>query len=356
MLSIVKRQLARSFVRPQNSTLLFLRRFNSTESKIPSSRAPDEIPQQINSHIAETGSIPTQSSIIEQNEEMISNAFLQQMPQTVGDLHSLGLSYSWPPGWIVQFLEAFYITSGLSWWAAIVLYTLTIRILLVPTIVKMMKVNAKLMKIQPQVQLVQKKLEDAKQNQDVPLMQKSINEMKSLYSEQKISPLSALKGPIIQGAILISTFVALRRMATLPVPSFETGGALWFTDLTAADPTLALPIISAISVLALLKYSSEIQPPTPQTQTLKTLMPFLVIGGAYFVSDFPAAVFVYWITSNVFSILQTLLLQSPKMRKKFGIPKIEKPVLPKSHTKPLGFFEGFKLAYEANRKPTNSNK
>lgn len=31
-------------------------------------------------------------------------------------------------------------------------------------------------------------------------------------------------------------------MAYLPVPSFQTGGLLWFPDLTAADPFYLLPL------------------------------------------------------------------------------------------------------------------
>lgn len=31
-------------------------------------------------------------------------------------------------------------------------------------------------------------------------------------------------------------------MAYLPVPSLQTGGALWFPDLTAADPFYILPL------------------------------------------------------------------------------------------------------------------
>lgn len=36
----------------------------------------------------------------------------------------------------------------------------------------------------------------------------------------------------------------------LQVPSMMDGGALWFTDLTVADPTYALPILSSLTFLA----------------------------------------------------------------------------------------------------------
>lgn len=46
----------------------------------------------------------------------------------------------------------------------------------------------------------------------------------------------------VQAPVFISFFIALRKMAYLPVPSFQTGGLLWFPDLTAADPFYLLPL------------------------------------------------------------------------------------------------------------------
>lgn len=46
----------------------------------------------------------------------------------------------------------------------------------------------------------------------------------------------------IQAPVFISFFIALRKMAYLPVPSLQTGGLLWFPDLTAADPFYILPL------------------------------------------------------------------------------------------------------------------
>lgn len=46
----------------------------------------------------------------------------------------------------------------------------------------------------------------------------------------------------LQAPVFISFFIALRKMAYLPVPSLQTGGLLWFPDLTAADPFYILPL------------------------------------------------------------------------------------------------------------------
>ena len=51
---------------------------------------------------------------------------------------------------------------------------------------------------------------------------------------------------------MLSTFFAIRGMAKLPVESFQTGGALWFTDLTIADPFFLLPVLASASIITII--------------------------------------------------------------------------------------------------------
>lgn len=44
-------------------------------------------------------------------------------------------------------------------------------------------------------------------------------------------------------------------MAYLPVPSLQTGGLLWFTDLTAADPFYILPLAVTGTMFFILEVS-----------------------------------------------------------------------------------------------------
>ena len=51
----------------------------------------------------------------------------------------------------------------------------------------------------------------------------------------------------------MSAFLGVRGLTNLPVESMTTGGALWFTDLTIADPYHILPILSVLSILAVIE-------------------------------------------------------------------------------------------------------
>lgn len=58
-----------------------------------------------------------------------------------------------------------------------------------------------------------------------------------------------------QAPVFISFFIALRKMAYLPVPSLQTGGFLWFPDLTAADPFYILPLAVTGTMFFILEVS-----------------------------------------------------------------------------------------------------
>jgi YidC/Oxa1 family membrane protein insertase len=48
--------------------------------------------------------------------------------------------------------------------------------------------------------------------------------------------------------VFLSFFVALKSLGTR-FPDVSAGGALWFTDLSAADPYFLLPILSSATFL-----------------------------------------------------------------------------------------------------------
>ncbi|MEQ2170541.1 hypothetical protein GOODEAATRI_001241 [Goodea atripinnis] len=102
-----------------------------------------------------------------------------------------------------------------------------------------------------------------------------------------------------QAPVFISFFIALRKMAYLPVPSLQTGGALWFTDLSAADPFYILPLAV--------------------TGTMFFILELCCLGCVKNICS--QAVFTYWLTSNCFSLGQVALLRHPAVRRRFMIPE-----------------------------------
>ena len=58
-------------------------------------------------------------------------------------------------------------------------------------------------------------------------------------------PVKAMFPLMCQGLFFMSMFFGIRGMTNVPVPSLATGGALWFPDLSLADPTCVLPVLTA---------------------------------------------------------------------------------------------------------------
>lgn len=70
-------------------------------------------------------------------------------------------------------------------------------------------------------------------------------------------------------------------MATAQLWSLKHEGALWFSDLTVGDPTLILPTICAVTLMAMLELGVEFgtgaQTMSPGVRWFVRLMPLSVI-------------------------------------------------------------------------------
>ncbi len=62
------------------------------------------------------------------------------------------------------------------------------------------------------------------------------------------NPFKSFVPLLAQGPLFVCFFLAIKRMADLP--SFEHGGAAWFTNLSAADPLFIMPLLSGATFLA----------------------------------------------------------------------------------------------------------
>jgi len=90
--------------------------------------------------------------------------------------------------------------------------------------------------------------------------------------------------------------------------SFTTEGALWFPDLSVADPMLILPFMLSATMFANLYNGAGKNPSVMQrriTNTLKIVA--LAIGPLTL--QVPSAMLLYWISSSSFALIQALVLE-----------------------------------------------
>ena len=208
---------------------------------------------------------------------------------------------------------------GLPWFAAIAGTTLLMRSLLLPLAVKSMKNAAKLAKVQPEMAKIQERMKNARGDEE---KQAYANEMRGFMSKHGVNPIATFVPILAQMPIFMSFFFGLQRMAT-DYPTLVDGGTLWFTDLTVADPTYGLPLLASASFLITIELGGEAgqqQSNPEQAKTMKNVMRAMAVGMVPLTMSMPASVFMYWITSNTFSCVQTAAFKIPAIKNALGIP------------------------------------
>jgi YidC/Oxa1 family membrane protein insertase len=181
---------------------------------------------------------------------------------------------------------------GAPWWLAIAMLTIVLRTLLFPLTVKQVKSMRAMQDLRPEMEKIRAQYRDNRQKQQEELMK--------LYQERSINPLGGCLPILIQMPVFIGIFYVIRLFGGIPgqtpprYESFREGGILWFQDLSHMDPYFILPVLSAVTMLI-----------DPQQRWLMRLLP---IGITVFLWSFPAGLFVYWITSNLVTLVQNYLI------------------------------------------------
>ncbi|XP_040886871.1 mitochondrial inner membrane protein OXA1L [Toxotes jaculatrix] len=244
-----------------------------------------------------------------------------QAASTEPTLAELGLAAHTPVGLIQNLLEFIHIDLGLPWWGAIVAGTVLARLAVFPVIVKGQREAAKLNNVLPQITKLTNRMTEAKQSGNKFEFAKAYTDLNMFQKKHDVNPLRGFLVPLVQAPVFVSFFIALRKMAYLPVPSMQTGGALWFLDLTAADPFYILPLAVTGTMFFILELGAESGIDNPNLRAMKTvfrIMPLIILP---LTINFPTAVFTYWLTSNCFSLGQVALLRHPLVRERLRIPE-----------------------------------
>ena len=195
---------------------------------------------------------------------------------------------------------------------AIVLFTIIVRIILLPINWWLIRSMNKQMQVQPQMKALQEKY-SAK---DMETQQKLQAETKKLYAEAGINPIAGCLPLLIQLPVMWALYQAIYRTTEL-----RNGHFLWM-ELGKPDPIYILPILAAIFTFLSTWIANLSQPEQPQaTKVMMWIMPIMILIPAITISS---AISVYWVVSNAFQVLQTLLLQNPFKYKKQQQEKLQR--------------------------------
>lgn len=213
----------------------------------------------------------------------------------------------------------FFHAQGLPWWLSIALLTVVVRTLLFPLTLKQVKSMRAMQDLKPEMDRLRSKYRDNRQKQQEELMK--------LYQERQVNPLGGCLPLLVQMPIFITMFYVIRGFDQTH-PDFASGGILWFQDLTVADPYYILPVLSAVTMLA----ASEITAKNLEPQQ-RWMMRILPVVFTVFLLSFPAGLFMYWITSNLVTLVQNYLIYNHGPGKKVPVAPDKEKASAQPHTK-----------------------
>ncbi|CNB42490.1 membrane protein insertase YidC [Yersinia similis] len=179
-----------------------------------------------------------------------------------------------------------------NWGFSIIVITFIVRGIMYPLTKAQYTSMAKMRLLQPKLAAMRERIGDDKQRMS--------QEMMALYKAEKVNPLGGCLPLIIQMPIFLALYYMLMSSVELRHAPF----ILWIHDLSAQDPYYILPILMGITMYFIQKMS----PTTvtdPMQQKIMTFMP--VIFTVFFLW-FPAGLVLYYIVSNLVTILQQQLI------------------------------------------------
>ena len=144
----------------------------------------------------------------------------------------------------------------------------------------------------------------------------------ALLKRVKAHPFKNLASPILFPPIFLSLFGAVHGLCTT-VPDLQTGGGLWFPDLTQPDLSGLLPVVSALTWLATIELASGKAFHMPLWMLSATRL--LAVACIPITEPLPAGVFMFWITSNVFAMGRATLLRQRPIARFFRVPPVNRP-------------------------------
>jgi YidC/Oxa1 family membrane protein insertase len=213
-----------------------------------------------------------------------------------------------PIFWVLDHLFRFTGNFGV----AIILLTFIVRGLMFPIAQKQFHSMAAMRVVQPKMKALQEKHKEDKA--------KLQQEMLALYQSEKINPLAGCLPIFLQ----IPVFYALYKVLMLSIEMRHQPFVLWIRDLSAPDPLTPinlfgllpfepphflhlgiLPILLGITMW--LQFKLNPQPMDEAQKQVFAIMPWVLM---FVMAPFAAGLQLYWVVSNVLTILQQKWLYS----------------------------------------------
>ena len=202
----------------------------------------------------------------------------------------------------------------------VIIFTIVIKLILFPLSIKATRAQMEMKEIEGELKDIKEKYKDNKELQTQKTME--------LYKEKNINPFASLLVLIIQLPIIIALYRVFLHSGLpkidmtmlyhyVAIPAQVSMQFLWIHDISSRSIVLA--VLAGISTYFQVKYSIPVDvatdksKKTPQEDMMRmfqTQMKYFFPILVFFISwSISAAVSLYWVTSNVFSVVQEMYMR-----------------------------------------------
>ncbi|WP_456485745.1 membrane protein insertase YidC [Hydrogenimonas sp.] len=179
-----------------------------------------------------------------------------------------------------------------NWGWTIVALTLLIRIILYPLTYKGMVSMHRLKELAPKIKELQAKYKGDPQKLNAHMME--------LYKKHKANPLGGCLPMVLQ----IPVFFAIYRVLLNAIELKGAPWILWIHDLSVMDPYYVMPILMGASMWL----HQRVTPSNFTDPMQEKIFKWLPVVFTFFFVTFPAGLVLYWLTNNIFSVAQQLMI------------------------------------------------
>ena len=211
-----------------------------------------------------------------------------------------------PIAWLIIKLGLLVKNYGIS----VMLIGLALRIILLPLSLKTAKQSENMKKAQPELEKLEKKYKDKTDSDS--MMQKS-QETMLIYKKYDINPVSGCLVSFIQLPLFFAFLEAINRvpaifeenlwslqLGTTPIVGFGTSTIVSY---------IIVMLLIALSTFASFKLNMSGNSQDPNMKMMPLMMSVMIIVMGLFM---PSALGIYWITTNLFTVFQNILVKRSK--------------------------------------------
>ncbi len=188
-------------------------------------------------------------------------------------------------------LEFFHAGVG-NWGLAIILLTLTIKLLFFRLNEKALGSSEKMKKLQPEVEALKEKYKDDQQLQS--------QEMMKLWQKHGVSPLGGCLPMLVQMPVFFALYTVMYYSVELYDAQF-----LYLQDLTATDPYGVIPTLYALLMIA----QQAMMPTANMDPTQAKMMKMMPLFFAFIMFSFPSGLVLYFCINMLLTIIQQYIIR-----------------------------------------------